>query len=117
MGALIVRRSRSGSCIARWLALAATPTFAIMALMTGILDMGGHGMMCSPGSGASVLAGMVPMYLLMGAFHVAPWLRLISKRTAGSPECSQSRSSKEIGFHERGSMNSKPGPARHVSLR
>jgi hypothetical protein len=27
-----------------------------------------------------VLAGMVPMYLLMSAFHLAPWLKLFSRR-------------------------------------
>ena len=27
---------------------------------------------------ASPLSGMVPMYLLMSAFHSAPWLKLIS---------------------------------------
>jgi hypothetical protein len=26
----------------------------------------------------SLLSGMVPMYLLMSAFHLAPWLRLFS---------------------------------------
>jgi hypothetical protein len=26
----------------------------------------------------------VPMYLLMSAFHLAPWLRLISRRETGS---------------------------------
>ena len=28
----------------------------------------------------SLMSGMVPMYFLMGAFHAAPWLRLISAR-------------------------------------
>jgi hypothetical protein len=27
--------------------------------------------------GTSPLSGMVPMYLLMSAFHLAPWLKLI----------------------------------------
>jgi hypothetical protein len=26
---------------------------------------------------------MVPMYLLMSAFHSVPWLKLISRRTGG----------------------------------
>ena len=30
---------------------------------------------------ASHLGGMVPMYLLMSAFHSAPWLKLIVGRT------------------------------------
>jgi hypothetical protein len=62
------------------LPLAASPTFAIMALLTGIQDGGMPGMLCSAAHGASPLAGMVPMYLLMSAFHAAPWLRLISSR-------------------------------------
>jgi hypothetical protein len=29
------------------------------------------------------LSGMVPMYVLMSAFHFAPWLKLISRRPSG----------------------------------
>ena len=61
----------------RWLSLAAAPTFAIMALLSA---MGGGGALedfCSS-AGASPLGGMIPMYLLMSAFHAAPWLKLIS---------------------------------------
>ena len=65
--------------IAKWLRLAATPTFAIMALMTGVLGGGSMDMLCSAGHG-SPLSGMVTMYLLMSAFHLAPWLKLISAR-------------------------------------
>ena len=36
-------------------------------------------MMCSAGGG-SPLSGMVTMYMLMSAFHLAPWLRLLSRR-------------------------------------
>jgi hypothetical protein len=32
---------------------------------------------------ASPLNGMVPMYLLMSAFHSAPWLKLISRQRSG----------------------------------
>ena len=62
----------------RLLSLAAAPTFAIMALLTGIQGGGMPGMLCSAAHDASLLSGMVPMYLLMSAFHSAPWLRLIS---------------------------------------
>ena len=62
---------------ADWLYLAAAPTFAIMALLTAML--GGGSPLCSIAS-ASPLTGMVPMYLLMSAFHLPPWLRLISGR-------------------------------------
>jgi hypothetical protein len=58
------------------LALAAAPTFAAMALLTSIHDGGQADMICSA-MHASVLGGMVPMYLLMSAFHLTPWLRLI----------------------------------------
>ena len=58
---------------------AAAPTFATMALVTGVLG-GPADMLCSAAS-ASSLGGMVPMYLLMSAFHLAPWLKLISGRT------------------------------------
>jgi hypothetical protein len=27
-----------------------------------------------------MLTGMAPMYLLMAAFHLAPWLRLVGRR-------------------------------------
>ena len=63
--------------LARWLGLAATPTFAIMAVLTAVLGGGSADMLCSAGHGLS-LGGMVPMYLLMSAFHSAAWLRLIS---------------------------------------
>ena len=65
--------------ITKWLCLAATPTFAIMALMTGVLGGGPMDMLCSAGRDGSPLTGMVPMYLLMSAFHLAPWLRLLSE--------------------------------------
>ncbi|RUW30337.1 MULTISPECIES: hypothetical protein [unclassified Mesorhizobium] len=68
----------SGFGLADWLCLAAAPTFAIMALLTAAY--GSHDMMCISGAEASVLGGMVPMYLLMAAFHLAPWLRLVGKR-------------------------------------
>lgn len=64
--------------LARWLALAATPTFAIMAVLTAVLG-GPADMLCAAGQG-SLLGGMVPMYLLMSAFHSAAWLRLLAER-------------------------------------
>jgi hypothetical protein len=65
---------------ADWLSLAAAPTFAIMALLTGAL--GGPPDILCLGQNASSLAGMVPMYVLMSAFHSAPWLKLLSRRAA-----------------------------------
>ena len=69
---------------ADWVYLAAAPTFAIMALLTGVLGGGPQDMSCSAAQGASLLSGMVPMYVLMSAFHLAPWLKLISSRRSGT---------------------------------
>ncbi len=69
---------------ADWLSLAAAPTFAIMALLTGVLGGGSLDGLCSTAQGASPLTGMVPMYLLMSAFHSAPWLKLFSRRRSGA---------------------------------
>jgi hypothetical protein len=63
---------------AEWLALAASPTFAIMALLTAV--DGSADMICLAAQDASTLGGMVPMYVLMSAIHSAPWLKLISGR-------------------------------------
>ena len=61
-----------------WLSLAATPTFAVMALLAAVHGGGMPDMMCS--GGGSLLSGMVTMYALMSAFHLGPWLRLLSRR-------------------------------------
>ena len=71
-----IRRNAAALRAADWLALAAAPTFAIMALLTGVLGGGPMEMLCSSAH-ASPLSGMVTMYLLMSAFHTAPWLKLI----------------------------------------
>ena len=64
---------------AGWLGLAAAPTFAVMALLSSVTG-GDADMMCSAAHAVSPLSGMVPMYVLMSAFHLAPWLKLISRR-------------------------------------
>ena len=69
---------------ADWLCLAAAPTFAIMGLLTGVLGGGAADMLCSAAQDASPLGGMVPMYVLMSAFHSASWLKLISSRRSGA---------------------------------
>jgi hypothetical protein len=79
--------AQSGNAIGRgaadWLSLAAAPTFVIMALLTHTLG-GMPEMVCSAAQDASPLSGMVPMYLLMSAFHLSPWLKLISSRRSGA---------------------------------
>jgi hypothetical protein len=66
---------------AEWLNLAAAPTFAAMALISGAAASGSTDALCGPGSGWP-LDGMVVMYLLMCAFHVTPWLKRLGGRRA-----------------------------------
>jgi hypothetical protein len=65
------------------LSLAAAPTFAIMAVLTGALGAGQADVLCSATQTAMPLNGMVVMYVLMSAFHSAAWLKLISTRVRG----------------------------------
>jgi hypothetical protein len=53
------------------LSLAASPTFAIMALLAGL-----QGNTMPEMHDASPLTGMALMYGLMSVFHAAPWLKL-----------------------------------------
>lgn len=57
---------------AGWLALAAAPTFAAMALVSAT---GGAPMALCTGGGPLPLDGMTAMYLLMSLFHLPPWLK------------------------------------------
>ncbi len=74
-----IRRRLESLRVADWLSLAAAPTFASMAVVTGMLDSGAHQMWCSAAMHMSPMTGMVPMYALMSAFHFTPWLGLISR--------------------------------------
>jgi hypothetical protein len=82
MSAISIDGGRQGAAAARaradWLGLAAMPTFAMMAFVTSHLGVGAEPF-CSAEHG-SLLSGMAPMYLMMGAFHSGPWLRLLSGR-------------------------------------
>jgi hypothetical protein len=79
------RRSQAAALgVTGWLGLAAAPTFAVMALLTCVPGADAD-MMCSAAHGASPLSGMVTMYVLMSAFHLAPWLKLISRRRSAGP--------------------------------
>ncbi|MBB4004843.1 hypothetical protein [Aurantimonas endophytica] len=81
-------RSRRGAArgpgipAAQWLSLAASPTFAAMALATAVGVAPAD--VCAAGQG-SWLGGMVPMYLLMSAFHTGPWLTLAAGRRNRRP--------------------------------
>ena len=67
---------------ADWLRLSAAPTFATMALLAAC---GGDqpDMICSAVHAVSPFSGMVPMYVLMSVFHLAPWLTLLSSAARG----------------------------------
>ena len=71
---------RSEASAAGLLSFAAAPTFAAMALLTAVHGGSMPARLCSATQDASPLTGMVSMYLLMSAFHLAPWLRLLSRR-------------------------------------
>src|SRR5215472_5402679 len=74
---------------ADWLCLAATPTFAILALLTAF-GGGEPEPLCAATQHVSPLGGMILMYLTMSAFHSAPWLKLIWGR-GGAAEGDQNR--------------------------
>ena len=66
---------------ADWLGLAAAPTFALMAVLTTYFGGSHSTALCTQAEQLSVLTGMAPMYLLMAAFHIVPWFKLIKLRT------------------------------------
>lgn len=74
-----MRRSFGPCQAADWLALAAAPTFGLMALLTGLSVGGAHQMTCPTASPLSALGGMAPMYVLMSGFHLTSWLKLFSR--------------------------------------
>jgi hypothetical protein len=71
----VATRRSSALKAADWLALAASPTFAVMAVLTGITGGDAMGL-----AHVSPIGGMVTMYLLMSVFHVSPWLKLLRER-------------------------------------
>jgi hypothetical protein len=83
MSAISIDGGSRGPTIARvaadWLGLVAAPGFATMAIMTCRLG-GGVDPLCSATQQGSLMSGMIPMYLIMSAVHVGPWLRLITGR-------------------------------------
>ena len=67
-----------------YLRLAAAPTFAVMALLSGVVG-GPNDLLCSAAHDVSRLSGMAAMYLLMSIFHSPAWLQLIFSRRKGRP--------------------------------
>jgi hypothetical protein len=66
-------RSWQGRGTAGWLALAAAPTFALMAWISAF--DGSQAPICSPAQGILPINSMACMYLLMSFFHLSPWLK------------------------------------------
>lgn len=74
-------RCRAARHLTKGLRLAAAPTFAVMALLAGLPGDGGAAdLLCLTADHASPFGGMVSMYLLMSAFHLPHWLKLLSSR-------------------------------------
>jgi len=73
----------AASGAAGWLAFAAAPTFAVMAVWTGAFG-GQPDVLCTAVRDGAPLNGMALMYALMTAFHAPPWLKLVSRRWRGT---------------------------------
>ena len=65
-----------GRSAAGWLALAASPSFAVMAWIA-VKDAPPIAL-CSSGPSILPIGGMTAMYGLMSLFHLSPWLTLAS---------------------------------------
>ncbi len=63
----------------RWLGLAASPSFAAMALANAAYAGDPAVVVCSA-MGGSPLGGMTAMYLLMSLFHAPAWFALRQRR-------------------------------------
>ena len=74
-----MRRGAASFGAADCLSLAAAPTFALMALLTAWANDDHAAALCTQAGLSSPITGMIPMYLLMAAFHLAPWLRLMAR--------------------------------------
>ncbi|HUA26217.1 MAG TPA: hypothetical protein VMA54_18955 [Steroidobacteraceae bacterium] len=79
LGAAAQGGRKAALALRRWLGLVAAPTFAIMALWTAFFSAAPD-MICMATRSASAMSGMTLMYLLMGAFHLSPWLKLLASR-------------------------------------
>ncbi|MCD6074518.1 MAG: hypothetical protein K0Q70_1401 [Rhodospirillales bacterium] len=65
------------------LRFAAAPLFAVMAVLTASSGADAMDILCAAHGSSWDLAwltGMAPMYVLMSAVHLPPWLKLISDR-------------------------------------
>ena len=63
----------------RWLSLAATPTFAILSVVSLIRGGGPLEVLCAASGQGWPIGNMGLMYGLMGVFHLPPWTRLLER--------------------------------------
>jgi len=76
-------KDRATPGVADWLSLAAAPTFAFMALASGVLSTGMPDPLCTTAGQGMTMNPMLLMYVLMSVFHLAPWLRLLDRWRIG----------------------------------
>jgi hypothetical protein len=73
--------------VANGLALAAAPTFALMAVVTMIENTRSQDGICSIGPAGAWPTGMAPMYVLMSIFHATAWLKASVAQKAHKTGC------------------------------
>lgn len=64
--------------VGSWLCLAATPIFAVMAVLTTVFE--GPNMFDMGHDRIATFGGMTVMYILMSVFHATPWLNLLANK-------------------------------------
>jgi len=67
------------------LALVAAPTFALMALLTGLTERGMSDPLCSVLHSNLPVSSMTWMYMLMSVFHLGPWLKRVARAATRAP--------------------------------
>ena len=67
------------------LALVAAPTFALMALLTSVVEGSASDVLCSAMGSNLPVSSMTWMYMLMSVFHLGPWLKRVARAATRAP--------------------------------